>query len=285
MKQIYILKGLPASGKSTWAKTKISENPGMFKRVNKDELRAMLDGGRWSFDNEKYLVNLRDHIIIEALKSGKHVIVDDTNLHDKHETRIRQIVKENKIEAQFNIKFFDASVEECIKRDLKRPNSVGFKVITDMYNQFLKPKQEIYTPLEGARVAIIVDIDGTLAKMDGRGPFDWDRVGEDKVNEPIKGIVNTYYNKSIDIIIMTGRDGVCEQKTKNWLKENGISWDKFLIRPKDNTEKDTIIKKRMFDEYIRDKYNILFVLDDRNVVVEMWRSLGLTCLQVAYGDF
>lgn len=49
--------------------------------------------------------------------------------------------------------------------------------------------------------------------------------------------------------------------------------------------KDVVIKRELFDRYIRDNYQVLFVLDDRNQVVDMWRELGLKCLQVAPGDF
>jgi hypothetical protein len=57
------------------------------------------------------------------------------------------------------------------------------------------------------------------------------------------------------------------------------------MRDKGNNEKDSIVKRNMFEKYIRGKYFIEYVLDDRNQVVEMWRSMGLTCLQVADGDF
>lgn len=133
--------------------------------------------------------------------------------------------------------------------------------------------------------AIIVDIDGTLAKMNGRGPFEWHRVGEDKVNEPIKTIVNTM-KKYFTIIIFSGRDGSCLTETINWLNENTIYYDKIFMRKPGNNEKDSIVKRRMFDTHVKDKYEIEFVLDDRNQVVDMWRKdLGLTCLQVDYGDF
>lgn len=56
------------------------------------------------------------------------------------------------------------------------------------------------------------------------------------------------------------------------------------MKPAGNTEKDSIIKRRMFDK-IKDEYNILGVFDDRDQVVAMWRYLGLTCFQVDYGDF
>ena len=133
--------------------------------------------------------------------------------------------------------------------------------------------------------AIIVDIDGTLAKMQGRGPFEWHRVGEDKVNQPIKDIVLAM-KKTHAVIIFSGRDGSCLTETINWLIENSIYYDKIFMRDAGNNEKDSIIKRRLFDTYIKDKYEINFVLDDRNQVVDMWRKdLGLTCLQVDYGDF
>lgn len=133
--------------------------------------------------------------------------------------------------------------------------------------------------------AIIVDIDGTLAKMNGRSPFDWHRVGEDKVNEPVKAIVMAM-KKLYTVIIFSGRDGVCRTETINWLNDNRIHYDKLFMREEGNNEKDAIIKRRLYDTYIKDKFDIEFVLDDRNQVVDMWRKdLGLTCLQVDYGDF
>lgn len=133
--------------------------------------------------------------------------------------------------------------------------------------------------------AIIVDIDGTLAKMNGRGPFEWHRVGEDKVNHPVRDIVMAM-KKTHAIIIFSGRDGVCRTETINWLNENRIHYDKIFMREEGNNEKDAIIKRRLYDTFIKDKYNVNFVLDDRNQVVDMWRKdLGLTCLQVDYGYF
>ena len=134
--------------------------------------------------------------------------------------------------------------------------------------------------------AIICDIDGTLAKMNGRGPFEWMRVGEDIVNSPIRHIVNLYQGSGHTIIIFSGRDGVCEPETRDWLADNFIGYNFLFMRPKGNNEKDAIIKRRLFDEHIAGKYDVQFVLDDRNQVVDMWRKdLGLTCLQVDYGDF
>ena len=76
-KKIIILKGLPASGKSTWAKEQVEKSQGGCKRVNKDDLRTMIDDGKFSKGNEKFVVQIRNNLIVEALKAGKHVIVDD----------------------------------------------------------------------------------------------------------------------------------------------------------------------------------------------------------------
>ncbi len=96
--------------------------------------------------------------------------------------------------------------------------------------------------------AIIVDIDGTLAKMNGRSPFDWSRVGEDKVNEPVKAVVMAMKKTHI-IIIFSGRDGVCRTETINWLNDNRIHYNKIFMRDEGNNEKDAIIKRRLFDTY------------------------------------
>lgn len=52
MLKIILCKGLPASGKSTWTRELIDKNPEKYKRINKDDLRAMLDNGKWSNKNE-----------------------------------------------------------------------------------------------------------------------------------------------------------------------------------------------------------------------------------------
>lgn len=132
--------------------------------------------------------------------------------------------------------------------------------------------------------AIIVDIDGTLAIRRDRGPYDWSKVGQDDVNDTIRKLLIRY--RSIQqLILVSGRDECCRSETIDWLKRNNIAYDELFMRPEGNNEKDSIIKKRIYEDHIKGKFNVDFVLDDRNQVVKMWRELGLTCLQVAEGDF
>ena len=90
--RVILTKGLPGSGKTTWAARVQAESLGTYKRVNKDELRLMLDGGKWSPNNERFVEAVRDQVILAALAAGKDVIVDDTNLEPRHETHIRRLV-------------------------------------------------------------------------------------------------------------------------------------------------------------------------------------------------
>lgn len=134
---------------------------------------------------------------------------------------------------------------------------------------------------------VIFDIDGTLALKGNRSPYDWARVGEDTPNKPIVRLFQDLGSEGgYKMIVFSGRDGSCRDATDKWLTDHQIYYSELYMRPAGNNEKDSIIKKRMFEEHIRGKFYCDFVVDDRNQVVKMWREeLGLTCLQVAEGDF
>ncbi len=135
--------------------------------------------------------------------------------------------------------------------------------------------------------AIIVDVDGTLADMKGvRGPFDWDKVSLDKPHLDVIEMIQDFASlNKYKIIITTGRDGSCMQDTVKWLVEYKVPFNDFFMRPEGDFRKDNIIKSEIYMDHIRPKYDVKFVVDDRDQVVEMWRSLGLRVLQVAPGNF
>lgn len=276
-----MLKGLPASGKSTHAKELVSKDHN-WVRVNKDDLRTMMNGGVFSRKLEEQIVITEREFAENAIKLGKNVVIDDTNFNLAHERYFRQLARYYK--AEFEVKFFDTPLEECIKRDIKRPNGVGEAVIRRMYDQYLKPQPAVYEHNKNLRTAILCDIDGTLAHMKDRSPYDWSRVDQDDVDPIIKNLLDVLKDKCF-IILVSGRDEVCREKTEKWLRGNDITYGMLLMRPEGDIRKDSIVKREIFENYIRDYYNIQFVLDDRNQVVEMWRSLGLKCLQVQEGDF
>jgi predicted kinase len=133
MLKVIINRGLPASGKTTFSKSLMKNNP-TYKRVNKDDLRAMIDGGIWSKKNEQFIIKTRDELILKYLNAGYNVICDDTNIHHKHFQNISKLVK-GLAEVVVNDSFLDIPVEECIRRDLDRVNSVGANVIINMNEQ------------------------------------------------------------------------------------------------------------------------------------------------------
>jgi len=281
MLTVYFTIGLPASGKSTWAKNKVDQSPNSIKRVNKDELRAMLDNSYYSKGNEKFVLNIQDMIIKEALENGKHVIVDNTHLAPKHEARIRELIKG--LAVLEIVDFRHVSLETCIDRDLKRFNSVGEKVIRDMYNQFIAPPRAS-KPIYNADLpdVVLCDLDGTIALIGDRSPYDAAKCELDLVNEPVRSILQ---NSGKAIIFVSGREDKFKPQTLAWLAKHNISFNGLYMRQSGDTRKDSIVKREIYDEFILDKYNVAYVLDDRDQVVRVWRDLGLTCLQVDYGDF
>lgn len=278
--------GLPGSGKTTWAKDYQRKNPNTVL-VNKDELRAMLHQSIHSHGREDFVLKIRDHIIREALSAGHDIIVHDTNFADKHQTWLEQMAKAYK--AEFVVQYFtDVSLDECIKRDQKRPNYVGEKVIRKMYNDYLAPKVPVITHDPALPDAILCDLDGTLALFPGRNPYERDFIN-DIVNPAVKKVLDFWGSAADDatqLIFVSGRKGKFLAETEKWLKKNDITYQGiFMPRADDDNRKDVIIKQEIYEGNIKGKYNVLFVLDDRNQVVDFWRSQGLTCFQVAPGDF
>lgn len=294
MKRVVILKGLQGAGKSTWAKEQLEKYPGTYKRISKDDLRLMLDNGKHSSGREDFILRARDFLILETLSNGQNVLVDDTNLNPIHEERIRELVTawnqekaaEGKRErAEVEVKFFDVPLEECIERDKTRPNPVGEAVIRDTYNKYLKKE-----PLKVQRnpdfsAVIICDIDGTLALHNGRDPYDFEKCESDLLNDTIRLILSKFINDYTYLILVSGREDKYREHTMRWLKLADIRPGALYMRKTGDMRQDTIIKKEIYDEYIKNKYNVLFVLDDRDRVVKMWREQGLVCLQVAEGNF
>jgi hypothetical protein len=193
-------------------------------------------------------------------------------------------------------------VEECIARDAARPEDerVGGDVIRGMWQRYLAgrklplpvpvlddvPAAKHYEPPVGVPDAFLVDIDGTVALMAGRSPYDESRVGEDRPNEPVIRVVRALHAAGYRIVFCSGRTDACSGDTAAWLDEHvGVPYEALHMRSAGDQRKDSIVKAEIFEEHIRHAYRVVGVLDDRMQVVRMWRALGLTVLQVAEGDF
>lgn len=296
MRIIFFLRGIPASGKSYWAKNEMKKYPDRFKRVNKDLLREMLDGGDFSTFREKTILRLRDNIIESSLRNGFDVIVDDTNFSDKHWYRVCEIasyVGDVKVVE----KFFPITLTNAIARNDARHNSVPQEIIQSMYDKHVKGKrieqrEEYFLPVvkppieKHKDLAIIVDIDGTIAYNDGhRNHYDPTKVIDDKPIDIIIDMVDIYDRKGYNILLVSGRDSSCREDTEMWLKMHKVRYVELYMRKDGDRRPDYIIKKEIYDEHIEPYFNVKFVLDDRDQIVKMWRGLGLKVLQCNFGDF
>lgn len=283
--KLLALKGLPASGKSTAAK--LLEAQG-WVRTNKDTIRAEMFPN-YSRKDEKKVVRERNRQILEAIYNKKNVVVDDTNLNPVHIKELSNIARQNGVDFEVDDSFLDVPLWECIERDSKREGSarVGEQVIRSMYHQYIKtPKTALkYDP--SLPMAIICDIDGTLAHMVNRSPFDWHKVGSDVVDEGVAHLLDAVgYINYATVFLFSGRDEVCRPETEEWLERHDIDYHELYMRRSDHKDEngnqvnDRIVKREMLEKYIIGKYNVLFVVDDRPSVCRMWRDeFGLKVLQ------
>ena len=143
--------------------------------------------------------------------------------------------------------------------------------------------------------AIICDIDGTLADPTHRlhhiekAPKDWDSFFEacdkDKLNKWCFEIIKKFSASGYKILYITGRKESIRAHTIAWLLEQNCPSGSLIMRPNNTRIHDTELKEGIYKKEVEPKYDVLFTLEDRQSVVDMWRSLGLICLQCAPGDF
>ena len=284
MKKLTMLKGLPASGKSTHAKS-ILRSESNHGRVNRDDIRKMVFG-KWTGANEKIVVEIEKAIAGILSKNGKHVIVDDTNLTSRHEDMWKQVSKD--LGVQFEKKEFDTHWKECLIRDFNRPNPVGPNVITKMAakNGMIEwPDKPI----------VILDIDGTAADGTHREHYvkgekkDWGSyyslLSDDK---PVYAIFKWVSELAKDhtIVVVSGRPDDHYIETMRWFeqawKDGMPEFDIFqmFLRNSGDHRPDDLVKREILELIPDYKDKVAFVLDDRPRVVRMWKEQGLTVFPV-----
>lgn len=316
--KVIVLQGLPASGKTTWAKQFVSNptNIDHWVRVNRDEIRRMM-GKYWVPSRENYVSDVEETTVMQAIESGFNVIIDATNLNPKTITKWQNLVddynhateclihettidpfKRPKLIIEF--KYFHITPEEAVKRDKTRGDeSVGEKVIVDFWHKYIKGQKDVesytrnYVTRDPKLIdAIIVDLDGTVALMHNRSPYDHSKVKDDLPNTPVIEIVQHYASIGVEVLFVSGRSNECYDDSRQWIIDHiwnltelkDIPFSLYMRDSKD-WRKDSIVKDEIYQNEIKGMFNILFVLDDRDQVVEYWRSQGLLCLQVYKGNF
>lgn len=297
--KVKILCGIPASGKSTWTKEYLAKNPNTVS-VSRDDFRyGLRNTGITEPKIEDLITDLVDMTIIKCLNKNLNVIIDATNLKASYINHFIELVK---YKASVEFMVFDISLEKCILRDSQRERKVGEHVIKKMYKQYRNlvetyPFQNVpqqpawkdrFEPLKQDKnlpEAVIFDIDGNLSNLAiGRSPFDWDKVDGDEPIPQVVEHIEMHKNKNRKIILVTGRDEVAREKTEYWLKFYNIYYDELFFRKKDDWRKDYVVKTEIFNDNIRDKYNVIACYDDRmQVIINCWYKIGIFCFTTNQG--
>lgn len=299
MRELFLYRGLPGSGKTTRAR-ELQKNTG-GRLVGRDHIRFLLFGKYEGLTRaeENEVTKTQEYLIREGLRADQKVIVDDMNLRTRYIRRFQEIAHSEDAVVSI-IDLTNVDIDTCLAQNVTRDKFVQDALIRDLHARFIQgsgyplplpedresgTEGQQYTYPEGKPNAVIVDIDGTVAKMNGRSPYDYTKVSEDIPNAPVVKMVQGLTADGYKILFTSGRPDSCRDETGKWLVENvGVPFRLFM-RGSNDKRNDAIVKRELFDRHIRYNYRVEFVLDDRNRVVEMWRSLGLTCLQVAEGNF
>ncbi|MFI5670135.1 AAA family ATPase [Streptomyces sp. NPDC051704] len=301
---VHVMTGLPASGKTTAARALQAEAAGRMRRVNLDDLRAMLDlpdpeRGR-SYRHEQTVLAVQDAAVRAAVEDGFDVVVDNTHLTSHIPKRLKAAVAGR---ARFVVHdFTDVPVEECLRRDAARERPVGEEIIRMMNDKRMSAKRggwrltaewlndqpvvEPYVADPALPSAVMCDIDGTLALTGDRSPYDFSRCEIDALNEPVRYALDAFRRADGDtIVLLSGRGEEHRPQTEAWLRRHAVPYDELWMRPLGDTRRDDVVKAELFDAHVRHRYAVRVSLDDRDRVVAVWRRMGLPTWQVNYGDF
>ena len=304
MTDLLITRGLPGCGKTTYAREWVAADREHRARVNRDDLRSMLDDGQFVKGvTEPRILAARDAAILSLLSKGVDTISDDTNLPQRTARDLAKLAKRAGAKLTV-IDLTDVPLATCLERNAGRTDKppVSEAAIKDMHARYLagrafplplpeEPASEAdglarYTPKPGTPKAVLVDIDGTTALMAARSPFDETRVHEDRPNAPVIAVIRAMADAGNAVVFLSGRTDACRAATHQWLLEHvRVPFQGLHMRAAGDFRKDATVKRELFDRHIRDRYDVTCVLDDRDQVVAAWRELGLTCLQVAPGNF
>jgi len=301
---LVVLRGYPASGKSTWASCWREENPQDRLVLCRDSLRAALYG-RFTdlgWEAEQNVSRVIRERAAEALRAGVSVVLDACHLRVKHVREAKKLA--DACDAEFELRDMLTSVGECVANDRTREclggRAVGEESIRELARRFPQPFPPVdfsglvadwsaakYVPDETLTEAYIFDLDGTLAHIDPDNPrsvYDGSAAISDLVDGPLADIA-ACLSRTADILITTGRPETYRYVAEAWLRFHAIPYTSIFCRPDGDVRKDAVVKRELFFEQIAPWWNVRAVFDDRDQVVDMWRQAGVPCYQVAEGDF
>lgn len=290
--KMLILQGVPASGKTTWARefTKKKKN---WVIVSRDALKEVA-GGCIGVNQTAYVNQLMKFSIMSAFERNLNVVVDEMNLDKKELGLLGDIASD--YNAEIDYKFFRISLPDALERNANRTDKhISADKIKELYREYFPEEYKYYNtdhrrimkPNPSLPPAVICDIDGTVALRNGRYVFDIPKAIEDTFDPRMQRLLSLLEKAGVEVIFLSGREDTeeCREVTERWLDMHGFGHCKLFMRPKGDSRCDDEVKHCLWQTQIAPKYDIVAVFDDRDCVVGMWRQLGLLCNQVYYGNF
>lgn len=305
--KVQFLVGISGSGKSTYVKKILQNSDEKIAVISRDSIRERYNLFGHKYELEKIVSEVFNKELLLALEIGvDKIIIDNLNLKPKYVREVKKTIEENtNKEIDFSMEVFDVDFKTCVERNSKReiqrmvPTEamkkqkslfdMNLKKVEDVLKEPRSKIKDVYDLVEQdktLRKAYIFDVDGTLALNNGKRKFfEWKYVGLDEPIEEVIQMARILRSNGYSIIVMSGRDSVCMEETKEWLEKYDVPFDEIFMRPEGSNDRDSKIKYDLYNENIKDKFYIEGVFDDRDQVVKMWRSIGFRVYQVNYGNF
>lgn len=280
-----ITVGCSGSGKSTYAEGLTKKG---WVEINRDYHRFCNKERNWNTykftrQNEERVTAKWNKKLERTIEQKNNIVTSDTSLNKERALELKSRLEDAGYSVDFKV--IDVEFEELLKRDHQRAGGVGYEVLMKQFIQF---KQnwcgvEPYKEQEGLPYIYICDIDGTIAEKGDRSPFDYTKVSTDIPITSVVRLIDGAHMES-EVLFLSGREdtGECYNDTKNWLSKHiGVENPQLFMREEGDHRKDYEVKVDMFDKYIRGKYNVRAVIDDRKQVIEScWNVLGVKTINV-----
>jgi predicted kinase len=308
MTEIILTRGLPGSGKSTYAREWLAADPDKRFTVSRDDLRMKLFGEWYPTENRKEkeakVTQMQHALIRKALSEGKAVMIDDTNLNPRVFSTFGKLAREHSV--PMKAMDFPIDVEEAVRRQIGRDKPVPAGSVRKMATDYLGPNGEFHlfpgtvelkpfkAPAEKVPT-IAFDADGTLVDVSGlthlvRGKYkDFDRFHRGSLwsppNEDVVALAKEAAEKGFKVIVVTAREEPYREVTQAWLDANEVPYENIFMRPEKDWRPDHIVKNEMF-ENISQHYDVVHFVDDREDIARVWESYGIqtTIVTGGYGD-
>ncbi len=281
MPKLLLTCGLSGSGKSTYAKELVESG---WREINRDKLRFLMftngvhDWSLYKFtkDREKSVTEQCELEFRLAVGLKFNIIVSNTNLNQKDHDYWK--VKAEEAGYEFEVKYFDITLEEALKRDSKRGAlAVGREVLFAQWKKWLEiTNYKRYVPDESKPKAIWIDLDGTIAINSYRGHHDYDKVITDTPRLDVISMLSAWMERDgLTPVFMSGRPESCREDTVKWLLNYFDDVPYLYMRTTGDNRSDRIVKEELFWEYLEPNWNIVAAIDDRPRITRLEIDLGI----------